>query len=168
MNLFETTYTQLLTNIERSFDTNKRQNIADTVNVSRLSYTPFVDNDSLVIKADAYSQGSTVYKPTIQFFNVEFTDENTGDVNFIGNDTQEYYIKKIGLNNNDVKVGCNCMDFHHRFAMWNHNDGSHYGEKPDVYIKKTDRPPVNPLKVPGVCKHIVKLVDKIKSLSMVR
>lgn len=163
MNLFETTYNQLYQNITTAFDTKKRQNISDTVNVSNITYTP-LENNSIIVKADAYSQGGTTYKPTIQFFNVENSEESTDTVSFKGNDNQEHTIKKIGLRDHDVKVGCNCMDFIHRFAMWNYNDGSLYGEKPDLYIKTTNRPPVNPLKVPGVCKHIVKLTDRLKQI----
>jgi hypothetical protein len=54
------------------------------------------------------------------------------------------------------------MDFYWRFAMYNDKDDSLLGKPPAPYVKKTDREPQNPKQVPGVCKHITALADKLR------
>jgi hypothetical protein len=55
------------------------------------------------------------------------------------------------------------MDFYWRFATWNNRDDALIGNPPPRYRKKTDRPPVNPQKVSGACKHIMKLIVILKN-----
>jgi hypothetical protein len=42
------------------------------------------------------------------------------------------------------------------------------GNPPPPYIKKTNRPPVNPKKSLGGCKHLIALADKLTQLRILR
>jgi hypothetical protein len=97
------------------------------------------------------------------FSDVVYEDGDQGDnVTFKGSDNQEYHIQPIQLSRNNVKVRCSCLDFRWRFALWNSKDGSLYGDPPGPYKKKTNRPPVNPQRVPALCKHLMKTTIALK------
>jgi hypothetical protein len=57
-----------------------------------------------------------------------------------------------------VQVRCTCSDFYWRFAAHNHKYGCLCGPEPEPYEKKTDRKPVNPDEIPGLCKHLLNVV----------
>lgn len=164
------TYPKLNTNIERGFpNTTKRQHATQPVVVTNISYVPYLRNKSLQLAGNARSNGR-VYSPTIQFLNVEYqnTDLDT-NVTFTATNGQEYHCSQIVLANNNVKVRCNCLDFYYRFAFYNKTDGSLFGRSPRPYIRKTNtRPPANPDKVPGVCKHVIKLLQALEHAKLIR
>jgi hypothetical protein len=64
----------------------------------------------------------------------------------------------IDLEATPVKVSCTCQDFYWRFAPWNDENGCLHGAPPEPYEKKTDRKPVNPDHIPGLCKHLLNAV----------
>ena len=149
--------------------TKKRQNIMTTVNVSNLQYVPYVQSNTLEIKAVAKTAGGT-YHPSIMITDVEFHDEDTPDVaTFQGSDGQEYHMTPVSKTVHNCTVVCDCMDFRWRFSMTNYNDDSLLGNPPPPYIRKTTtRPPVNPLSVIGLCKHLFRLVDNLEANRIIR
>lgn len=68
------------------------------------------------------------------------------------------------LEERDVKVSCNCKDFYWRFAYWNAENDTLLGPRPRPYTKLTNRPPVNPTKTPGICKHIIAVKNHLERL----
>jgi hypothetical protein len=166
--LLETEYGVLLGNTLANFVHNRKQ-AASKVQISKTNFIPSIDNGTLEVKAIT-NTGNQKYKTSLYFDDVEFLDEPVGNAaTVIGADGDEYYLERIPLNQIDVKVKCTCLDFYYRFATWNSGDESLIGKPPPPYIRKTTtRPPVNPAKVPGVCKHIIKLTDKLISQRMVR
>lgn len=68
------------------------------------------------------------------------------------------YVEKPDLATTKVKVRCTCPDFYFTFAYWNWADKCIFGKKPRPYVKKSNRGPRNPLKIPGVCKHVLNSV----------
>lgn len=54
-----------------------------------------------------------------------------------------------------VYVNCDCMDHKFVFAYHNHVKGCHYGNAPEAYEKKTNRPSKNPEGHVGACKHLL-------------
>lgn len=162
----ESTYSQLYTNIQTAFpDTKKRQHEAPKVNITNFKYIPFQSKNILQIKTTAVSGGNQ-YSPVIQFSNVNYNTGGRG-VTFTAVDGSEYTIEPIRLSQNTVKVRCDCLDFHYRFATWNYNDESLIGKPPPLYRKKTNRPPVNPAQVPGLCKHLVKFFTVLRRYRIV-
>lgn len=160
--LNETEYGVLLGNTLSNFVSNRKASSA-RVQVVRTIFIPSFDNESLEIRATTNTEQRR-YRTAIMFDEVEYLDEpDPAAATVIGSDSRKYYLNKIPLNQVDVKVKCSCPDFYYRFAVWNHRDDSLIGEPPPPYIKKTNRPPVNPNRVPGACKHIIKLTDKLMS-----
>ena len=166
----ESSYADLERNTVRGFPgTTKRQNATGTVQVVTMQLQPFGPTNDLQAAGKIRNQTRT-YDSKIMFMQVEYEDEDSNqNVTFKGVDGEEYHIKQIPLNQTNCKVACSCMDFYWRFAMFNFDDDSLIGDKPPPYRRKTEtRPPANPARVPGVCKHIIKLVDKLKTNRLVR
>jgi hypothetical protein len=150
-------------------DTHRRQHVVNTIQVPSVEMIPA--QESLMVKATTRNtKTSSSNNPTIEFLNVEFVQENDNQtVTFTGSDGEEYNIKPLSITQTDVKVTCTCMDFYWRFAIWNHTDGSLLGPKPDPYVRKTeDRAPANPSQTPGMCKHILRLVDHLQQERILR
>ena len=160
----DSTYPDLYTNIQRGFpNTTKRQHATGPVVVQNTQYTPYAANGGLQINSEVRS-GGNLYTPVIQLLNVDFqqNDEPT-NVTFKATNDQDYHVVPVRLTDHNVKVRCNCLDFYHRFAVWNHADNSLFGPKPPPYQRKTtDRPEVNPQRVPGFCKHLIKLFQELE------
>ena len=163
--LLETPYGVLLGNTLNNFPSPRKQD-ASRVQVSKTVIIPSYDDESLTIKAVTRTKNKK-YKTNIIFDDVEFLDDKKpAAAVVIGPDGDEYYFKKIPLNRSDVKVSCTCLDFYYRFAVWNYADDSLIGNPPPPYVKVTDSPPQNPRHLPGVCKHIIKVMDKLMSQRM--
>lgn len=165
----DSTYPDLYTNIEQNFDTRKRQLATGPVQINNVTYTPFENSGVLQVQAVARNSGSD-YQPTIQFSNVQYQPSDLPDnITFKGSDNADHHVLPIDLREHNVKVRCTCLDFYYRFATWNFNDDSLLGDKPPLYQRKTDtRPPVNPARVPGLCKHLVKFVDHLVRTGIVQ
>lgn len=150
-------------------DTTKRHNATGEVSISNTSYVPFVGTKLLHVKAIASSNGHQ-YQQSLQFTNVVFEGADSEEnVTFTASDNAEYHIQPIDLTKNNVKVRCTCLDFYHRFANYNSQDKSLVGRAPPVYVRKTTtRPAVNPTRVPGMCKHLLKLVEELRSTGLVK
>lgn len=147
--------------------TTKRQHATNVVRVNQLKIIPFDQTGNLQVDAVARGDGKN-YDTKILFDQIEYLDEETPtSVTFMGSDRQEYTIEKIDLASSNVKLSCNCLDFHYRFAYWNKSNDVLLGTPPPPYRRKTNRPPVNPNKVPGVCKHLIKTVEALRQAGLV-
>lgn len=156
-------------NIERAFPyTTKRQHATGEVNISTIEFIPFVGMKFLHVRSTTLSNGHN-YQQALQFQRVQFDEQETPDnISILGNDNQVYHVHPIQLTNHNVKVRCNCLDFHFRFAHYNSPDKSLVGRPPPPYVRKTTtRPPVNPMQVPGMCKHLLKVVEVLEENGLV-
>lgn len=165
----DATYSQLRQNIDTAFpETNKRQHATAEVNVSNIQYVPFT-NGALQVDAISRSNGHD-YKQTLIFSGVNYhPTEETGTATFTGTDGEQHDIEPISLQDKRVKVGCTCLDFHYRFATWNHAADALSTKRPPMYQRKTNnRPPVNPTHAPGVCKHIIRVIDTMRKYKLIR
>jgi hypothetical protein len=168
----DNTYNDLYRNIEMGFPhTTKRQHAIQTVNINNIEFTPAIPSKELTVKCEATSEGHK-YNPTITFKNVDFMtpeDVPSGDdieIETKGNGKQR--VHKLQFTKTNVKVSCNCLDFYYRFAVWNGISASLDGPVPPPYIRKTNtRPPVNPRKVPGMCKHLIKLFGTLYASGLI-
>lgn len=169
LQLNEDTYANLEKNtIHFDPPTTKRQHVVDPVQVTNLELVPARESGNLTAKAKISSSGSE-YRTTALFDNVVFEDTDQPDnVSFTGSDGNEYHLTPIDLSTNNVKVSCTCLDFYWRFATWNHQRDSLNGHPPPPYQRKTNRPPVNPRRVPGVCKHLMKTFISLRDAGVVR
>ncbi len=160
----DSTYNQLHGNIVRGFpNTRKRQHATGPVHIVNMEYLPYVNNNVLRINTEATSSGNR-YQPIIVFGNVTFEPEDLpSNTTIRASDNNEYHIQTIPLAGANVKVRCNCLDFHHRFGAFNHGDNSLEGPPPPPHQSTTNRPPANPTRVPGVCKHLIKVIQQLRT-----
>jgi len=129
---------------------------------------PYRNTGQLEVTATTVSGGKN-YETTVMFEDVVYEDSDQSDnVSFTGSDGDEHHIIPIDLSKSNVKVACECLDFYWRFAPFNSKDGSLHGQPPSPYAKKTDRPPVNKNKTPGVCKHLMKTITELKQEGVVQ
>ena len=166
----DSTYAELKRGTISAFPaTTKRQNATGPIQVAKLTIQPFGPTSDLQATGVVSNEGRQ-YESKIMFLQVEYEDEDSPqNITFKAMDGDEYHIQPILLTESNCKVSCSCMDFYWRFAMFNFSDDSLIGNKPPPYQRRTEnRPPANPAKIPGVCKHIIKLVDKLKTNGMVR
>jgi hypothetical protein len=145
-----------------------RDGNSDRVQVSNIIFIPYLNEKRLLVKAKAKTQ-KNLYNTAISFNNVKFiNDEPLNTISFIAVDGEEYNIKPLILNTDNAKVNCTCLDFYYTFSVWNDNDDSLEAGTPKPYVKKTNRPPRNPPKVPGMCKHLLKMVDVLKAKGLIK
>lgn len=133
------------------------------VQLNNLTYIPMANNALLKIGSNTTSNNGHDYWTTLVFDNVNYLEaEEPNAFSFTGSDNTEYFIQRVPVNTN-VKVNCSCLDFHYRFAVWNNKFRALDGQPPPPYVKKTQRPPVNPTQSPGVCKHIMKMMNDLRA-----
>lgn len=163
----DSTYQQLDTNIRRAWpETRGRQNATGPVAINQLEYIPYIQNGELHVNAVAVSSGNQ-YQPTVAFRNVQFQEQDGSAITFRAADNNEYHITPIQLSGSNVRVRCTCLDFYYRFAAWNAGDNSLAGRPAPPYNATGQRPPVNPTRTPGVCKHIIKVVERLRQARIV-
>lgn len=145
-----------------------RQHIVNTVQVQKVEFAPQRQTNALTVRVICNSNGHK-YEPSIQFDNIIYDDADHSDnTTFKAIDNREYHIVPIELAKHNCKVRCNCLDFYYRFAPQNNADQSLLGNPPPPYAKKTNRPFVNPQRVPGVCKHLLRAIQALRTVNVVR
>lgn len=165
--LLEISLSNMKNNVSREFGQEREQR-SNRIQVSNYNVIPSVSDRTLLIKSRIVGEDAK-YEVQIRFTNVFFSDEaRPGYVQVKAMDGRDYYIKQFTASQTQAKVKCTCLDFHYRFSVWNHGRKALEGDPPKPYVKKTDSAPVNPNKVPGSCKHIMKMVNFLKGEQIVR
>lgn len=158
--LLELTYDRLIRNTNRHFK-NERNKKSSDVKLTNTVFIPYVNDNYLEVESESQTVNGK-YISRIVFENVIFKDEEGPDVaRIVTADGSEYFFRRINRSRSNVKVSCSCLDFYYRFAMYNNKADALASDPPKPYVKKTDRPPVNPAEVPGVCKHIIRMVEEL-------
>ena len=158
--LLEISYNNLLRNTDKHFSGRSKR--ASDVALTNTVFIPYINDNYLEIESESRTKNGK-YISRIVFENVVFKDEgDEKSAKIISPDGTEYYFKPINRRKVNVKVSCTCLDFYYRFAAFNQRDDALASDPPDPYVKKTDRPPVNPAKVSGVCKHLIRMVDELE------
>lgn len=137
-------------------NTKMRQHATHPIVIRELRWTPFVGVKTLFIKGLAQNEDRE-YGPCILFKGVNYQGKA---VKITASDGLQYSFDKLSLENTDVLVRCNCPDFFWRFNYYDHLDKSLYGTKRKKY-ESHGGPPANPLELPGMCKHIMKMTKVI-------
>jgi hypothetical protein len=157
--------------IERGFpDTKKRQHATNEVRIQRLQYTPILQRDILKINSTTNSNNGNTHTQVIEIRGVNFQPPNSGKTTSITDVSgEEQAITPAALNTSNVGVFCDCEDYQKRFANLNIRNNCHVGPPPQNYVRKTTtRPPVNPMNVPGMCKHVIAITDDLKRLRILK
>lgn len=135
--------------------TTLRQHAVQPIVIRELRWTPFVGVRTLFIKGLAQNE-EREYATCVLFKDVNYQGNQ---VKITASDGLQYSFDKLSLENTDVLVRCNCPDFFWRFNYYDKLDNSLYGSKRKKY--ESSGPPANPMKLPGMCKHIMKTIKVI-------
>jgi hypothetical protein len=141
--------------------TTRRQHATDPVKIVELAWTPFLGVKTLFIKVTEESV-SSVYQPMVLFKQVRYHPEkdSQGLVEIVASDGRHYVLERLSYADNDVLLRCDCADFRWRFNYYDYLDSSLYGSKRRKY-ESQGGPPANPKEMPGMCKHLIKLVQSL-------
>ena len=160
--LNESNFQDLLNNIVKFFPTTKRQYATGPIQIDNIKIIPFIGMKTLFVSSDSINENKQ-YKTIMVFKKVNYKENGIKVKSYDGN---YFYLEQIV--NNEVLLRCNCNDFFYRFHHWNHIDESLFGKDRKKYIKKGNGVSVNPLKLPGICKHIIKLNDVLSNYGILK
>lgn len=157
-------------------NTRKRQHVVSPIQITQMEFVPAVPSNVLQCNATAVSNnpeqdtpGPKTYYPQILFNGMTFEQESTPDnVTLKTANNKEVNVVPIQLSDLTCKVRCTCLDFYYRFAEYNYGDDSLLGKKPPPYQRKTTtRPDANPTKTPGICKHVMAAILKLRDSGLI-
>ena len=141
-------------------NTRRRQHVIGPVQITQLSYTPFVGMNTLFIRGAAVNEENT-YKPMVLFKKVNYGK----GISISDNNGMRYFLEQLSTEKNDVLVRCDCGDFFWRFVHYNYLDHSLYGRNRKKY-EGQGLWKANPLEMPGMCKHLMKLMVELKNTKL--
>lgn len=147
----------------------ERKQKSNQVTIQNMTFIPMAQNRKLKVGANTTTNNGHDYWSTILFDGVNYSDEDDQmSFQFEAADGSDYFIERVPRNVN-VKVHCSCLDFYYRFAVWDNKFMALDGSPPPPYIRKTEtRPPVNPMQSPGLCKHLMAIIENLQSQGMFR
>lgn len=163
LDIKESNLNQLYDSTVRAFPkTTKRQYAIDEIKIVGLSWVPYKGIRTLFIKGLAKNESKgTDYRPMILFKGVNYLESRVSSgVEIIASNGRNYFFEKLDLNN-DVVLRCDCPDFRWRFNFEDYKDRSLYGVVRKKYEAKVNPGSSNPLELPGMCKHLIKLVHAL-------
>lgn len=136
------------------------------VSVVDLDIVPEVGMKAITFRGEMKGSSSN-YNTKIKFVRIKFYDEKAdAGKNAVAVKTKggEVYIKPLSASSDEVQLYCSCPDMRHTFAHQLDNEGSWIG-KPSSYQRKpgSNRPPRNPTKAAGMCKHAWNLIKYLES-----
>lgn len=163
MDIFEATLPELYQKSVLAFpNTTKRQYATDPIVIVEMRWLPFIGMKTLLVRGVAKSE-EKLYDAVILFKNVNYDGKQ---VRLRASDLHEYTLNKIPVSSTNVLLRCNCPDFRWRFAWYDHLDKALYNKPPRKYESKGVQGPANPLELPGMCKHLMKMVHTISETGM--
>lgn len=146
---------------KRSKSLREQFNTAGAVKV--LNMKPLVGNATMTVNAEAFGKKGK-YPMTMTFYNVEYSENQTRDYPLAVTPERgrRFYMPQLEEDGNPVQVRCQCPDFRFTWAHWNKEESALSGRNFARYKRKTEtRPERNPAKAPGLCKHLIKLTEKL-------
>lgn len=163
MELDESTLVKLYHSTLKAFpNTSYRQHSTNTIKIVKLEWVPFVGMKTLFIKGTAINE-EREYNTLVLFKKMNYLTEDHNAVKIIATDGLPYKFDRIDERTTDVLLRCNCPDFRWRFNSYNYVDHSLYGRKAPAYKAISERGPINPLQMPGMCKHLIKTIKALSS-----
>jgi hypothetical protein len=161
MQIFESSLKDLYRSAVIAFPTTtKRQHSTDLVVITELQWMPFIGTKTLFTKGLAQSgESGKEYSPIILFKRVNYDGDS---VRITASDGLEYNFGPLSLENTDVALRCGCKDFYWRFNYYNSLEKSLQGRVRSPYESVSGRPPANPQEMPGMCKHLMKMIKVLQ------
>lgn len=83
----------------------------------------------------------------------------------------DFWVEKPNPNTGSFRVRCSCHDHYFTWGWWNFIHDACFGVRPRPYKRKTPPPPKgypyrNPLKIVGICRHIVNSVRLLQAKNL--
>ncbi|MDK1290187.1 hypothetical protein [Pseudoalteromonas umbrosa] len=115
------------------------------------------------------SKSSSRYSAVIMFQGVEFADSRRGSFSLpFEVNGKRVYVEKPKMSKHDVRIRCSCTDYTHTWAWWNNKHDALFGKKFPPYRRKTNnRPQRNKVKQPGMCKHLLALIERLRNTGII-
>ncbi len=134
--------------------------------VSIVSLIPVLHTKTLTVKAEA--RGTKVYPLVVTFYNVDYSLERDPEHPLVVRPRigEPFFMRPASEVENPVQVRCQCPFFRFVWAEWDKKNKALSGPVFPAYIRKTSRaarPEVNPTHVPGVCKHLIGIFNKLRA-----
>jgi len=162
----ETSFSDLYKSTVNAFPkTAKRQHAIDPVVVEDVNWLPYLGMNTLLVRGLSRSS-EKVHKTLVLFKNVSYYKENQKGLVVLKADGEDYYLEQLSFDK-DILLRCSCEDFYWRFNYFNHLDKSLYGVKRAKYEAKYNPGSANPKSMPGMCKHLIKLVKNISNTKII-
>ena len=157
--------------VEGTFKLRKFLNSYKKVTIIELK--PVVRNKQMLIKAQAQGQAEQrLYEISVMFSGVLYSPKqsNIFPIPVDLGQGEQMFMKLLKTDNTPVQVRCSCKDYRFTWAWYNKVNHGLFGRNFPPYVRKTNwMPERNPLKVPGVCKHVLAVFDKLtKEYGMIR
>jgi hypothetical protein len=165
--LNESSVLDLYLNSIKAFpNTTKRQNSIDTIKITNLNWIPFVGVRTLFVKSLCQNE-SKEYNSILLFKDVKYYEKKEfKTIELIASNGKKYFLNRLSLSENEVLTRCECKDFHWRFKHFNSLDKSLYGRDRKKYEALYRPDTANPKEIPGMCKHLMKLVKILKETTI--
>jgi hypothetical protein len=159
---FESTLDELYQSAVDAFpNTTKRQHATHPVEIERIFWTPYIGMKTLMIKAEIRNEDKH-YNSFIVFKGVKYHDKKAPNlIEIVDSTKKHYFLEQLSSENHDVLLRCSCGDFHWRFNYFDHLDKSLYSRKRRKYEALHNPGSANPKEMPGMCKHLMKLIEAL-------
>lgn len=134
---------------------------AKFVNINKV--VPYVGTKSILFSGEipSFTRRKAGYNQTMMFKNVNFSDEPVDSPKWrLVPDRDDLWYEKPTLSKNDVALRCGCADDVYRFHYARKQQKALFGNIIS-YTKKTNRPPINPDNILGMCKHLKNFVSAL-------
>lgn len=151
---------KLLVDLTKRFDKGKRLADSSTVRIVKIGLEPYVGTKFLRI----HSITDNNHEQVIDCYAISFDNRATEESPFkVSSGNKIIYASKIDYDTTPVAVICSCNDYRFTFAYWNKNrlNALTYGKLKAYQRKTLDRPSRNPDEIPGLCKHLLRLVHSL-------
>jgi hypothetical protein len=148
-------------------NTTMRQHATQPIKMSNFRWVPYLGMKTLFVRAEARNE-EREYSPIIVFKNVRYHDEDAPGLIKIRSEGRMYYLEQPSLEDSDVLVRCSCGDFFWRFNYFDHLDKSLSGPKRKKYEAKHNPGSANPMRLPGECKHLMKMAEVLRNTGIIQ
>ena len=118
---------------------------------------PYMGTKSILYSATCFGESEKVIHPVhIQFTGLRVLDELPENADYLKLTYKDVdYFCEWPTTETQVKVRCGCSDYYYRSSYWCWKEKCLFGSKPKAYKRKTkNRKPVNPKKLPFICRHL--------------
>ena len=147
-------------------DTTKRQHAVDPIKVTSIRWLPYLGVRTLFVKAEVRSEDRH-YNPMVLFKNVQYHNENAKGLVRLAVENRIYFLEQLSLVDTDALLRCQCNDFKWRFQHFDKLDRSLYGSNRKRYEALHNPGSANPEELPGMCKHLMKLMNILEESGIV-